>query len=163
MGLTVGTLVCSPWQDTLLRFQSKLICQIVDGLDLCELCIFEDVPIDGGVGESSALDRGFEAVAVAFHWERPVTPDGPTNPDTVSNMKQRMDGDWASGHAACVMLKVKSVMVAAAKLSQPDTNLQGVRTFHISGPNRQIRSEGSRFLRGLSQILGRWLRDLRGG
>ena len=96
MGLTEPhsrTLVCSPWQDTLLRFQSKLICQIIDGLDLCELCIFEDVPINGGVGESLALDCGFEVVAVAFHWEHPVTPDGPTNPDTVSNMKQCMDGD----------------------------------------------------------------------
>ena len=87
MGLTVGTLVRSPWQGTLWRFQSKLLCQIIDGLDLCELCILEDVPIDGGVGESSALDRRLEAVAVAFHWKRPVTPDRPTNPDTVSNMK----------------------------------------------------------------------------
>jgi hypothetical protein len=107
MGLTVGALVCSPRQVSLLRFQSKLICQIVDGLDLCELRIFEDVPIDCSVGEPSTLDHRFEAVAIVFHWERPVTPDRSTSPDTVSYMKQRMDGDRACRHAACIMLIVK--------------------------------------------------------
>ena len=108
-GLTVRALVRSLCQIALFRLQRKLIYQVVDRLDLCELRIFEDVPIDGSVGEPSALDRRLEAVAIAFHRECPVTPDRSTSLDTVGYMKQGVDGDWTCGHASCIVLIVKPV------------------------------------------------------
>ena len=69
VGLTVRALICSLCQASLFRLQSKLICQIIDRLDLCELRIFKDVSIEGGIGEPPALDRRFEAVAISFHRE----------------------------------------------------------------------------------------------
>src|ERR1700744_1312806 len=111
VGLTIRALVCSPCQvsESLFRLQSKLTCQLVDCLDLGELRIVEGVAMQGGIGEPSALDRGFEAVTIAFHWERPVAPDRSTSPDAVSYMKECMNGDWACRHTTCVVLIVKPV------------------------------------------------------